>query len=169
MLDIECFTYLNRALESTLAPIVIFATNRGMCTVRGTDVVSPHGVPVDLLDRRDKNRTGAARGGCGKVGGDVGGNDEAKAPSSETLSEDAAFPESHELSRPAPRTPPPPPPASLIAITATTAAAPSATWQADDHPDNAVRAAGDRADPLHPIAGKHTRATSSCGNHEAIM
>ncbi len=34
MLDIECFTYLNRALESTLAPIVIFATNRGVCTVR---------------------------------------------------------------------------------------------------------------------------------------
>ena len=34
MLDIECFTYLNRALESTLAPIVIFATNRGICTVR---------------------------------------------------------------------------------------------------------------------------------------
>ncbi|RHY94424.1 hypothetical protein DYB35_002395, partial [Aphanomyces astaci] len=32
MLDIECFTYLNRALESTLAPIVIFATNRGVCT-----------------------------------------------------------------------------------------------------------------------------------------
>lgn len=30
MLDVECFTYLNRALESTLAPIVIFATNRGM-------------------------------------------------------------------------------------------------------------------------------------------
>ena len=51
MLDIECFTYLNRALESTLAPIVVFATNRGICTVRGTDVVSPHGIPVDLLDR----------------------------------------------------------------------------------------------------------------------
>jgi len=51
MLDIECFTFLNRALESTLAPIVIFATNRGMCTVRGTEVVAPHGVPVDLLDR----------------------------------------------------------------------------------------------------------------------
>merc|ERR1712010_431752 len=30
MLDIECFTYLNRALESTLAPIVVLATNRGM-------------------------------------------------------------------------------------------------------------------------------------------
>merc|ERR1712010_234159 len=51
MLDIECFTYLNRALESSLAPIVVFATNRGVCTIRGTDVVSPHGIPVDLLDR----------------------------------------------------------------------------------------------------------------------
>lgn len=28
MLDIECFSYLNRALESDTAPIVIFATNR---------------------------------------------------------------------------------------------------------------------------------------------
>lgn len=51
MLDIECFTYLNKALESTLAPIVIFATNRGICNVRGTEISSPHGVPVDLLDR----------------------------------------------------------------------------------------------------------------------
>lgn len=59
MLDIECFTYLNRALESTLAPIVIFATNRGLCTVRGTDIVSPHGIPVDLLDRMLIIRTNA--------------------------------------------------------------------------------------------------------------
>ena len=51
MLDIECFTYLNRALESSLSPIVVFATNRGICTIRGTDVLAPHGVPVDLLDR----------------------------------------------------------------------------------------------------------------------
>ncbi len=52
MLDIECFTYLNRALESSLSPIVIFATNRGLATIRGTDdVVSPHGIPIDLLDR----------------------------------------------------------------------------------------------------------------------
>lgn len=51
MLDIECFTYLNRALESSLAPVVIFATNRGICTIRGTEIKSPHGVPVDLLDR----------------------------------------------------------------------------------------------------------------------
>merc|ERR1711871_429830 len=51
MLDIECFTYLNRALESTLAPIVVLATNRGMCNIRGTEIPAPHGVPVDLLDR----------------------------------------------------------------------------------------------------------------------
>ncbi|XP_053210141.1 ruvB-like 1 [Panonychus citri] len=52
MLDIECFTYLHRALESTIAPIVIFATNRGKCVVRGTDdIISPHGIPIDLLDR----------------------------------------------------------------------------------------------------------------------
>ncbi|KAJ3292998.1 RuvB-like protein 1 [Borealophlyctis nickersoniae] len=51
MLDLECFTYLNRALESTLSPIVIFATNRGVCTIRGSDITAPHGIPVDLIDR----------------------------------------------------------------------------------------------------------------------
>ncbi|BFZ10374.1 hypothetical protein BsWGS_13413 [Bradybaena similaris] len=52
MLDIECFTYLHRALESTIAPIVIFATNRGKCVIRGTeDIAAPHGMPLDLLDR----------------------------------------------------------------------------------------------------------------------
>ncbi|MGH0186518.1 UNVERIFIED_CONTAM: hypothetical protein FKN15_021439 [Acipenser sinensis] len=52
MLDIECFTYLHRALESSLSPIVIFATNRGNCLIRGTeDILSPHGIPLDLLDR----------------------------------------------------------------------------------------------------------------------
>ncbi|KAE9600467.1 putative DNA helicase [Lupinus albus] len=51
MLDMECFSYLNRALESSLSPIVILATNRGICNVRGTDMTSPHGIPVDLLDR----------------------------------------------------------------------------------------------------------------------
>lgn len=57
MLDIECFTYLHRALESSLSPIVIFATNRGKCTVRGTDITSPHGIPLDLLDRSTIIRT----------------------------------------------------------------------------------------------------------------
>ncbi|KIM40643.1 hypothetical protein M413DRAFT_446064 [Hebeloma cylindrosporum] len=52
MLDIECFTYLNALLESTMAPTVILATNRGQSLIRGTsDIVSPHGIPVDLLDR----------------------------------------------------------------------------------------------------------------------
>lgn len=51
LLDIECFAYLNRALESNLAPIVIFATNRGMTEISGTDMRAPHGIPIDLLDR----------------------------------------------------------------------------------------------------------------------
>ncbi|CDK27763.1 unnamed protein product [Kuraishia capsulata CBS 1993] len=52
MLDIECFTYLNRALESSIAPVVVLASNRGKTTVRGTDdLVSPHGCPPDLIDR----------------------------------------------------------------------------------------------------------------------
>ncbi|KAG5940035.1 RuvB ATP-dependent DNA helicase pontin [Claviceps sorghi] len=52
MLDIECFTYLNRALESPIAPIVVLASNRGMCTIRGTDdIVAAHGIPTDFLAR----------------------------------------------------------------------------------------------------------------------
>lgn len=62
MLDMECFTYLNRALESPLSPYVVLASNRGMTTIRGTEydgltggsgtgIRSPHGIPIDLLDR----------------------------------------------------------------------------------------------------------------------
>lgn len=51
MLDIECFTFLNRALENKLSPVVILATNRGTSAIRGTEIISPHGIPVDLLDR----------------------------------------------------------------------------------------------------------------------
>ncbi|EGV65752.1 RuvB-like protein 2 [Yamadazyma tenuis] len=51
MLDIECFSFINRALEDDFAPIVIMATNRGMSTTRGTNYKSPHGLPFDLLDR----------------------------------------------------------------------------------------------------------------------
>ena len=51
MLDIECFSFLNRALESDQAPIVIMATNRGITKIRGTEYQSPHGLPIDLLDR----------------------------------------------------------------------------------------------------------------------
>jgi len=51
MLDIECFSYLNRALEGDQAPIVVMATNRGITKIRGTNYNSPHGIPIDLLDR----------------------------------------------------------------------------------------------------------------------
>jgi RuvB-like protein 2 len=51
MLDIECFSFLNRAMESDLAPIIVMASNRGITTIRGTDYASPHGIPIDLLDR----------------------------------------------------------------------------------------------------------------------
>lgn len=51
MLDIECFSFINRALEDEFAPIVIMATNRGMSITRGTNYKSPHGLPLDLLDR----------------------------------------------------------------------------------------------------------------------
>lgn len=51
MLDIECFSFLNRALENDMAPILVVATNRGITKIRGTEYRSPHGIPIDLLDR----------------------------------------------------------------------------------------------------------------------
>lgn len=51
MLDIECFSFVNRALEDKLAPIVIMASNRGNSRIRGTTYKSPHGLPLDFLDR----------------------------------------------------------------------------------------------------------------------
>lgn len=51
MLDLETFSFLSRAMESEFAPIIVLATNRGITKIRGTDVESPHGIPLDLLDR----------------------------------------------------------------------------------------------------------------------
>lgn len=51
MLDIECFSFINRALESDLAPVLVVASNRGITRIRGTTYKSPHGLPLDLLDR----------------------------------------------------------------------------------------------------------------------
>lgn len=54
MLDLETFTFLNRALESTISPIVILASNRGLCPIRGAENALPpsaHGLPPDLLAR----------------------------------------------------------------------------------------------------------------------
>jgi RuvB-like protein 1 (pontin 52) len=51
MLDLEAFTFLNRALESPLSPLVILASNRGNTHIRGGENLPPsaHGVPSDLL------------------------------------------------------------------------------------------------------------------------
>ncbi|KAF2096375.1 TIP49-domain-containing protein [Rhizodiscina lignyota] len=54
MLDLESFTYLTRALESNISPIVILASNRGLSPIRGADASLPpsaHGIPSDLLAR----------------------------------------------------------------------------------------------------------------------
>lgn len=52
MLDSELFTYLNRALEQPVAPLVVLASNRGNTEIRGTDgITGPHGLPADLLER----------------------------------------------------------------------------------------------------------------------
>ena len=51
MLDVECFSFINRALEDAMAPIVIMASNRGVARLRGTSHRSPHGLPLDFLDR----------------------------------------------------------------------------------------------------------------------
>lgn len=51
LMDIELFTFMNRAMESEMAPIIILASNRGFSKIRGTDITAPHGIPLDLLDR----------------------------------------------------------------------------------------------------------------------
>jgi RuvB-like protein 1 (pontin 52) len=53
MLDLEAFTFLNRALESPLSPLVILASNRGLTHIRGAPNLPPsaHGIPSDLLAR----------------------------------------------------------------------------------------------------------------------
>ncbi|KAI6191707.1 Pontin [Aphelenchoides bicaudatus] len=64
MLDLECFTFLHRALESRVSPIVVFATNRNLTPQVSTenriisescffrkDEKTPSIIPADLLDR----------------------------------------------------------------------------------------------------------------------
>jgi len=51
LLDLEAFSFLGRAMESELVPIIILATNRGVARIRGTEVESPLGFPLDLIDR----------------------------------------------------------------------------------------------------------------------
>ncbi|VDL72558.1 unnamed protein product [Nippostrongylus brasiliensis] len=51
LLDLECFSYLNRAMESDLSPLLIMATNKERGIVRGTDVVANYCMPPDIVDR----------------------------------------------------------------------------------------------------------------------
>jgi RuvB-like protein 2 len=54
LLDLECFSFLNRALEQEMSPLIVLASNRGITKIRGSDdsdAKSPHGIPADLLDR----------------------------------------------------------------------------------------------------------------------
>jgi TBP-interacting protein len=51
MLDIETWAFFTKAMEMEMSPIMIFATNRGITKIRGTDIEAPHGIPLDLLDR----------------------------------------------------------------------------------------------------------------------
>uniref|UniRef100_A0A914L9Q4 RuvB-like helicase n=1 Tax=Meloidogyne incognita TaxID=6306 RepID=A0A914L9Q4_MELIC len=51
MLDLECFTFLHRALESEISPIIVFATNRGRTKIRNSDEIGFYGTPSDLIDR----------------------------------------------------------------------------------------------------------------------
>ena len=51
LLDLEAFSFLGRAMEGELVPIIILATNRGIARIRGTDIKSPFGFPLDLIDR----------------------------------------------------------------------------------------------------------------------
>lgn len=52
MLDIECFTFLHKVLESPLSPTVVLASNKGMAPIKGAGgLVGPFGITKDLLDR----------------------------------------------------------------------------------------------------------------------
>lgn len=52
LLDVECFTFLHKVIESPLSPTVIFASNRGMAPIKGSDgLFGPFGITKDLLDR----------------------------------------------------------------------------------------------------------------------
>lgn len=51
MLDEECFSFLSRAVENELAPVVILASNRGIARIQGTNYKAPHGIPPDFAER----------------------------------------------------------------------------------------------------------------------
>ena len=48
MLDMECFSFLNRALENDMSPILVVATNRGITKIRGTNYRQESGQRVHI-------------------------------------------------------------------------------------------------------------------------
>merc|ERR1719421_381850 len=50
MLDIECFSFLNRALEQDMAPIVVVATNRGITKIRDVVEIRCEEEDVEMTD-----------------------------------------------------------------------------------------------------------------------
>lgn len=57
MLDIECFSFLNRALENEMAPVVIMATNRGT----NTQIINYTGIKRSLFNNLFNNYIGITR------------------------------------------------------------------------------------------------------------
>ncbi len=51
LMDIEALSFISRAMESELVPIIVMATNRGITKIRGAEIEAPFGMPLDLLDR----------------------------------------------------------------------------------------------------------------------
>nr|XP_027205461.1 ruvB-like helicase 2 [Dermatophagoides pteronyssinus] len=51
LLDVSCFAFLNRVLDTPYAPLLILASNKGVCPLRGTSLRFLHGIPPDFLDR----------------------------------------------------------------------------------------------------------------------
>nr|UXY87468.1 hypothetical protein 1634Bnrm3_p101 [Cryptomonas sp.] len=51
MLDIECFSFLSKNIESVLSPVFILSTNNSTLKINGIGFSSPHGIPVDVIDR----------------------------------------------------------------------------------------------------------------------
>lgn len=51
MMDVECYSCLNRYLENDFSPLVILTSNRSFGKVRGMSIESPFGIPADFLER----------------------------------------------------------------------------------------------------------------------
>lgn len=49
VLDLECFAFLNRAMEGVFAPIIIMATNKDFANIRGTSIRTAHGKCIRKL------------------------------------------------------------------------------------------------------------------------